>query len=138
MAKVKERTPYGERLRAARLRADLTQEQLSKRVGISQSTLNELESKGQGSMYTAQLAYALGVRALWLASGEGGMEDRQRFSDEATELAMKLDAMGEKQRQWMLDQIQWAFESWERAAARNGQDVAPPDYGEAPKRVQSG
>lgn len=63
---------FGERLRAARKAAKLTQGALAKRVGMSQSNLSELENgEYPSSSFTAQLAEALGVRALWLADGRG-------------------------------------------------------------------
>jgi phage repressor protein C with HTH and peptisase S24 domain len=65
------RTPFGERLYAARTAAQLSQPELAKAVGMAQSTLAEAERSGQGSSKTAQLAAALGVRAEWLAEGTG-------------------------------------------------------------------
>lgn len=73
MRKAKERAPFGQRLFDARTKAKLTQEALAKLVGMSQSTLGELEYTGQGSSFTPQIAAACGVRAEWLATGEGDM-----------------------------------------------------------------
>jgi phage repressor protein C with HTH and peptisase S24 domain len=71
----RERTPFGQRLFDARTQAQMTQPQLAKAAGMSQSTLAEAEYTAQGSSYTAQLAAALGVRSEWLATGEGAMKD---------------------------------------------------------------
>jgi transcriptional regulator with XRE-family HTH domain len=71
----KERTPFAQRLVAARTRAGLSQPQLAKLVGMAQGTLGEAETTAIGSKYTAQLAGILKVRAEWLASGEGPMLD---------------------------------------------------------------
>lgn len=72
---MRERSPFGERLYAARTRAKLTQVQLAKAASISQSTLGELEYDGEGSSATVRLAMACGVRPEWLAEGEGEMVD---------------------------------------------------------------
>lgn len=79
MAKTKpssgrERTPYGARLLAARKAAGLTQTELAKKAECPLSTIAEAETTGAGSTYTAQLAHALGVNALWLATGSGERE----------------------------------------------------------------
>lgn len=64
-------TEFGLRLREARKGAKLTQEDLSKRTGISQSTISTAERSGASSTDTATYAAACGVSALWLATGEG-------------------------------------------------------------------
>nr|WP_023595573.1 helix-turn-helix transcriptional regulator [Pandoraea pnomenusa] len=61
-----------ERLRWARTKAGLSQEQLGTKAGVTQSTIGNLES---GTRNTArrlpQIAEVLGVNALWLAEGKG-------------------------------------------------------------------
>ncbi|VVD74952.1 MULTISPECIES: helix-turn-helix domain-containing protein [Pandoraea] len=61
-----------ERLRWARTKAGLSQEQLGTKAGVTQSTIGNLES---GTRSTArrlpQIAEVLGVNALWLAEGKG-------------------------------------------------------------------
>jgi transcriptional regulator with XRE-family HTH domain len=69
----KSRSEYGARLYAARKHARLTQVALAKAAGMSQSTLQEAETTGLKSTYTAQLAAACGVSPQWLATGEGAM-----------------------------------------------------------------
>lgn len=70
---------YGDRLRAARKHAKLSQAGLADAVGnvISQQGIQYLEKKSQatGSEFTAQFAEACGVRAIWLATGQGEMVD---------------------------------------------------------------
>lgn len=80
----KQRTEFAARLREARKHAGLTQPQLAQKVGISQGTLGEAETKAVGSAYTVQLALACGVRPEWLATGEGDMTERNAlpFTDE--------------------------------------------------------
>lgn len=70
----KERSPYGGRLLDARKAAGLTQAELAKKAGCPLSTIAEAETTGAGSTYTAQLAHALNVNALWLATGDGARE----------------------------------------------------------------
>jgi len=68
------RSEYGARLVAARKQAKLTQHELAKKAGMSQSALAEAETTGQGSAYTPQLAAQCRVSAEWLATGEGEMQ----------------------------------------------------------------
>ncbi|RQU99028.1 XRE family transcriptional regulator [Burkholderia cenocepacia] len=68
------RTPFGERLLLARRRKGYSQKQVEVRVGISQSNLGALETKGTGSAFTVALALLYGVSPVWLALGKGPME----------------------------------------------------------------
>lgn len=68
---MKPRSEYGLRLKQARELAKLSQKQLAARAGMSQGNLSELETNGQGSAMTLQLAAACGVDPRWLATGEG-------------------------------------------------------------------
>lgn len=64
----------GERIKAARKHAKLTQVKLAALVGISQQALARLESDGAtGTKALAMIAVECGVSALWLAKGEGDM-----------------------------------------------------------------
>ena len=68
---------YGERLRAARLRAGMTQGDLAKAVNYvcQQSNISKLErTDPAGSEYTVHFARALKVDPAWLAMGIGSME----------------------------------------------------------------
>lgn len=61
-----------DRLKWARLRAGLSQEQLGDKAGVSQSTIGNLEAGTRNSARRLpQIADILGVSALWLAEGEG-------------------------------------------------------------------
>lgn len=71
----RDRSEFGSRLVQARQKAGLSQPQLAAKVGMSQGTLGEAETKAHASIYTAQLASACGVRPMWLATGEGPMND---------------------------------------------------------------
>lgn len=77
-------TEFGTRLRQTRKMRGLTQTALSKLVGIPQSTISSAESEGNTSVYTAQLAQALGISAHWLATGEGDMQAQAPVSDDPT------------------------------------------------------
>lgn len=68
-------TTFGDRLRAARKDAKLTQAQVAQKVAMSQSALSELE-KGEypTSSYTPRLAHLYRVQARWLADGVGPRE----------------------------------------------------------------
>ena len=66
-------TEYGTRLRAARKHAGLTQQDLSQKTGIPQSTISTAERMGGKSTETVTYAQACGVDAAWLANGDGAM-----------------------------------------------------------------
>jgi SOS-response transcriptional repressor LexA len=66
-------TEFGKRLKQARQLAQLTQPQLAKLVGITQSTLSEMEQVGLASRHTVKLATVLQVRPEWLSEGAGAM-----------------------------------------------------------------
>ena len=90
--KEKARSEFGARLYAARKRAKLTQVALAKAAGMSQSTLQEAETTGLKSTYTAQLAAACGVSPQWLATGEGS-PDTTAPRPEADQLADALEVL---------------------------------------------
>ncbi|WP_186140092.1 helix-turn-helix domain-containing protein [Burkholderia gladioli] len=61
-----------DRLKWARSKAGLSQEQLGDKAGVSQSTIGNIEAGTRKSARRLpQIADALGVNALWLAEGEG-------------------------------------------------------------------
>lgn len=65
---------YSQRLKAARKHAKLTQAELSKAVGITQTSISDLErGKSASSTFGASIARICGVSALWLETGEGSM-----------------------------------------------------------------
>jgi transcriptional regulator with XRE-family HTH domain len=67
---------YGERLKLARERSDLTQEALAEIVGMKQPSLAYLENpdkNASGSEFTVRLAKALGVSVEWLDDEIGEM-----------------------------------------------------------------
>jgi transcriptional regulator with XRE-family HTH domain len=61
-----------DRLKEARLEAKLTQQALGERIGVPQSTIGALETgEHKTARNIAEIAAALGVEPLWLASGKG-------------------------------------------------------------------
>lgn len=62
----------GDRLKKARLEAGLTQEMLSVKSGISQQTIQKIESgKVKRTSYLLSLANSLNISAEWLQFGQG-------------------------------------------------------------------
>jgi hypothetical protein len=89
---------FHERVRLARQHAGLTQVALARLVLDDQNAGNSLierienRDKGEGSVYTAQIAHHCRVNALWLATGEGEMWiDRRSVSDSAMLIAVAWD-----------------------------------------------
>lgn len=75
-------TTLAARTRFARKNAGLTQEDLAKKLGVSQGTITHIESgRNKETIHIIALARLLGVRAEWLATGEGDMFDGWPFKD---------------------------------------------------------
>lgn len=73
---------YKDRIKIARAHAGLTQGQLADAVGVKQASISDLETgKSQSSSYSASIAKACGVDALWLEKGQGAMVNKK--TDEA-------------------------------------------------------
>jgi phage repressor protein C with HTH and peptisase S24 domain len=65
---------YKDRLKAARKHANLTQGELAAKVGITQTSISDLErGKSVSSSFNASIARTCGVNALWLENGTGEM-----------------------------------------------------------------
>lgn len=74
---------FGERLRAARKHAKLTQDELAKKSGVEQGTISKIErGDTDSSTFTVHLAVACGVRSEWLALEQGEMVDGLYIEDE--------------------------------------------------------
>ena len=64
----------GQRLRTARLLIGLSQAQVAEKIGVSQTSIQHLESgRNQNSRHLVMLAEAVGVRPEWLMSGRHPM-----------------------------------------------------------------
>lgn len=71
---------YKDRIKIARAHAGLTQGQLADAVGVKQASISDLETgKSQSSSYSASIAKACGVDALWLEKGQGEMVNKKQM-----------------------------------------------------------
>jgi len=78
----KDLSTLASRTRYARKNADLTQEELAKKLNVSQGTITHIESgRNRETIHIIALAKILGVRAEWLATGEGDMFDGWPFKE---------------------------------------------------------
>lgn len=93
----KTRSEYGARLLAARKHKGMTQTELAKKVGMSQSAYGQAETSGSGSSFTSQLAEVCGVRAQWLATGIGSMFEKEDGDEESEfeRIQFSLDVLSE-------------------------------------------
>jgi SOS-response transcriptional repressor LexA len=65
---------FGDRVHERREAREMSQEQLAKASGVSQSTIAQIESgRNKGTKHILKLATALGVSPEWLESGRGAM-----------------------------------------------------------------
>lgn len=86
---------YSTRIKAARKHAGLTQAELASRVGVTQASISDLErGKSASSSFTATLAKACRVSALWLETGEGQMVPDMRNPDGSLNLDKPWDDLG--------------------------------------------
>ena len=123
----RERTDFGHRLFQARTRANLTQPQLAKAVGMAQSTLGELEYIGRGSSFTSQIAKACGVNPEWLASGEGPMAlEVDPLLPEIADVAAAINQLPQKQRDWVLRNVRDAIELARETLVLNANALGAP------------
>lgn len=92
-------TDFGKRLREARDIAGLTQEQAAKGIGISQSTLSELENLHSGSSHVVAFAKLYGVDPFWLALGDGTPHGVTGLDADAVAFAQTYQALRPHERQ---------------------------------------
>lgn len=71
----RERTAFGTRMHAARIRAEKTQVQVARELGIGQSTIVDAERVANGVPWVVAAARLYNVSVEWLALGEGSPED---------------------------------------------------------------
>lgn len=65
---------FKDRLKKARKHAGLNQAELATRIGVRQTSVSDLErGKSRSTSFVTQMAYEMGVSALWLATGKGEM-----------------------------------------------------------------
>jgi phage repressor protein C with HTH and peptisase S24 domain len=90
------KTEYGKRIREAMSHAKLTQKGLVEKSKVGQSSISAAINRSTGSSYTALIAKACGVDAVWLTTGEGemipdGVQDTRGLSPMALLLAQSFD-----------------------------------------------
>lgn len=84
---------FGQRVKEARIRKSLTQQNLAELTGIAQTTLSGIESRNQTKCETENippLARALGVNLLWLLNGQGNQEPIMTNQVQAERLSYQI------------------------------------------------
>jgi DNA-binding XRE family transcriptional regulator len=90
------RSPFAQRMRAARVHAGLNQQDAAKKIGIQQGSLSELEKTATKSAHTAKAATVYKVSATWLQDGTGSMlATPHTFSQRAAFVAARLDEISD-------------------------------------------
>jgi transcriptional regulator with XRE-family HTH domain len=108
----KERTPFGRRMRQARLDAGLTQVTVAQKAGISQSTLSDIETASNGSSYTPVLAALYHADAHYLATGRAA---KGALSPWAMRVATLVDEFQPHLREQAMWRCQGALDAMQRA-----------------------
>jgi transcriptional regulator with XRE-family HTH domain len=102
------RMKYGERLRAARKHAKLSQAALAEAVGIAQPSVQYLEdiaNDAQGSEHTARFARVCKVSADWLSDEIGEMEPTSYMITDPR-IAAIARMLEEERADYLVDKIQ--------------------------------
>lgn len=82
-------TTFGDRVRDRREAREMSQEQLAKASGVSQSTIAQIErGRNQGTKHILKLAGALGVRPEWLETGRGEMLGISKHKTSASDVSI--------------------------------------------------
>lgn len=87
------RTLFGERLRYAREKNNMSQQDLAEALGTTQQRINKLETgatKTYKERFVLEAAKLLGVSPAWLALGEDDLDD---MSDQALLVAKRYDRL---------------------------------------------
>ena len=88
--KYRQRTEFGERLFMAREKKGMTQAQVAKKLNISQGTLSQAETAGEGSSLVVHFAELFDCDPYWLAMGDGApYPAARRYSPQAAEQELK-------------------------------------------------
>ncbi|MBI6255702.1 helix-turn-helix transcriptional regulator [Proteus mirabilis] len=75
-SEISHQNSFSARLRLALTYSGMTQVELAKKIGVSQSTISQvINGKVSGVCRTSVIAKALGIDRNWLAYGEGKMTD---------------------------------------------------------------
>ncbi len=127
----RQRAALGKRLRAGRLHAGLTQEQLSARVGRQKNWLSDIERgrRGIDPHTLQQIADVLGRSIEWFTNPAYEEERRRRLLRPATREDWKLLYEGEAERAVAHASLDEAFERARRLMREpsEGQSEPPPE-----------
>lgn len=97
---------FAERLRAARRAAKLSQVQLAKKTGLSQTTISNIESgRNDGSREILQLAKALKVNAEWLLNGVGPREGQPEDEPMIARFALVYEQVSDEGRAFLANAV---------------------------------
>ena len=101
---------FSDRLKYARQLRGLTQQQLARIAGISQSAIGSYESGQRRSTRALfKLAAALNVEAVWLNSGKGSMEFRRADDYSVREPTPNLSSPGRQSGRGRVTPAGWPF-----------------------------
>lgn len=94
----------GDRLRKARKDRKMSQEVLSKKVGVSQGLISDLENNVYPtSSYVPKIADVLEISAIWLADGKGEMELEKKPADKTKKQLVIAGTIIETREQMIVD-----------------------------------
>lgn len=97
---------FKDRLIESRKEANLTQAQIADKVGMSQPAYNHLETgKNQASAHLPQIAFYLGVRPYWLATGKGPKYEQEMLHVDEKELIDTWRSFSEESKRTILIQF---------------------------------
>lgn len=95
-----------DRLKQAREEAGLKQEEIAEKVGMKQSTYSDLErGKSKGSTLLPQIAFVLGVRPYWLATGKGPKSENEILDQDEREIVAVWRTLPDNARVLLLTQF---------------------------------
>lgn len=95
---------YGERLRAARKKAGLSQIGLAEKARVgTQENVSKLErGDAEGSEFTVQYAVACKVNPYWLATGEGDITQVTRYDPLTERVINDMQCMREEEKRYLV------------------------------------
>lgn len=94
------------RLKEARKDAGLSQGYVAEAVGMSQSNYSDLErGVNQGTGLLPQIAFVLGVRPYWLATGNGPRLESELLDSDEREIIAAWRTMREESKRVVLTQF---------------------------------
>lgn len=99
-------TSLQDRLKSARKEANLSQQEIASRVGLTQSAYAKLETGvAQSSTLLPQIAFHFGVRPYWLATGKGPKFEQEMLHVDEKELVNMWRSFSEESKRTILIQF---------------------------------